>query len=319
MKVSAQAPGKIILFGEHAVVYGRPAIAVPVAQVNVRATVEATGGGVTVESRERGRQTPQTPMGDLADDDPLAAIISRALRSLDIADSPNIKITIESTIPIAGGLGSGAAVSTAIARALAKYFGRELTAPQISAMVYEVEKIHHGTPSGIDNTVIAFEKPVYYVRPHVIETFSVPVPFRLAIADTGIASPTKIAVGDVRRAWEADKAKYESLFDRCGDIAKQARALIECGQPGELGALMNENHKVLREIGVSCAELETLLSAAIKGGAAGAKLSGAGRGGNMIALVTEANEANVRDALLRAGAKRVVITEVSALPPSTGF
>ncbi len=307
MKVSAQAPGKIILFGEHAVVYGRPAIAVPVAQVNVLVTVEAAGGGVTVESRERGRQTA---MGDLADDDPLAAIISRALRSLDIPDSPNIKITIESTLPIAGGLGSGAAVSTAIARALAKYFGRELAAPQISAMVYEVEKIHHGTPSGIDNTVIAFEQPVYYVRPHVIETFSVPVPFRLAIADTGIASPTKIAVGDVRQAWEADKAKYESLFDRCGDIAKQARALIERGQPGELGALMNENHKVLREMGVSCAELEALVSAALEGGAAGAKLSGAGRGGNMIALVTEVNEASVRVALLRAGAKRVVITQV---------
>lgn len=307
MKVSAQAPGKIILFGEHAVVYGRPAIAVPVAQVNVLVTVEAAGGGVTVESRERGRQMP---MGDLADDDPLAAIISRALRSLDIADSPNIKITIESTLPIAGGLGSGAAVSTAIARALAKYFGRELTAPQISAMVYEVEKIHHGTPSGIDNTVIAFEQPVYYVRPHVIETFSVPVPFQLAIADTGIASPTKIAVGDVRQAWEADKAKYESLFDRCGDIAEHARALIECGQPGELGTLMNENHKVLREMGVSCAELETLVSAALEGGAAGAKLSGAGRGGNMIALVTEANEASVRDALLRAGAKRVIATQV---------
>ncbi len=307
MKVSAQAPGKIILFGEHAVVYGRPAIAVPVAQVNVRVTVEAAGGGLAVESRERGRQTP---MGDLADDDPLAAIISRALRSLDIADSPNIKITIESTLPIAGGLGSGAAVSTAIARALAKYFGRELTAPQISAMVYEVEKIHHGTPSGIDNTVVAFEQPVYFVRGQPIETFSVPVPFRLAIADTGIASPTKIAVSDVRRAWEADKAKYESLFDRCGGIAKQARALIESGQPGELGALMNENHKVLREMGVSCAELETLVSAALEDGAAGAKLSGGGRGGNMIALVTEADEANVRDALLRAGAKRVIATQV---------
>jgi mevalonate kinase len=153
---------------------------------------------------------------------------------------------------------------------------------------------------------------VFFVRNQSIETFSVPVPFRLIIADTGIHSPTKIAVGDVRKAWKVDHVKYGALFDRCGEIARTARSLIESGQPDQLGPLLTDNHRLLREMGVSCPELDALVGAALNAGALGAKLSGGGRGGNMIALIANESEAQVRGAVLNAGAQRVLATVISS-------
>jgi len=309
MIVTAEAPGKIILCGEHAVVYGRPAIAAPVSQVSAQVTIEENTTELLIHARDLNRLDRYS---DLAPSHPLGAIIRLTLSALGDAAPPNATLTIDSTIPIASGLGSGTAVSTAIVRALAKYFGRNFDAPTVSSLVYEVEKIHHGTPSGIDNIVIAFGQPVFFIRNQSIETFSVPVPFRLIIADTGIHSPTKIAVGDVRKAWEADHVKYEALFDRCGEIARAARSLIESGLPDQLGPLLTDNHRLLREMDVSSPELDTLVDAALNAGALGAKLSGGGRGGNMIALIANESEARVRGALLNAGAKRVLATVISS-------
>ena len=100
----------------------------------------------------------------------------------------------------------------------------------------------------------------------------------LAIADTGIHSPTKVAVGDVRRAWERERTRFESLFNRIAMVVETARSAIAAGEPERLGPLMDENHALLQEIGVSCPELDALVAAALSAGALGAKLSGAGRG-----------------------------------------
>ena len=320
----AYASGKIILFGEHSVVYGRPAIAVPVTQVKAQATVEGVeeGRGITVVARDLGRtyRLDQAPP-----DDPLRQIIvltlerlghgPRGLAPWGVGLDHDLTITISSTIPIARGLGSGAAVSTAIVRALIEHFSDQGCQPQlgpqdISDLVFETERIHHGTPSGIDNTVIAFEKPVYFVKDKTCEVFQVKRPLLIAIGDTGVPSPTKLAVSDVRRAWEREPSRYNRLFDRMGEIAVRARQAIERGGIGEIGHLMDENQRLLQEIGVSSPELERLIEAARKAGALGAKLSGAGRGGNMIALVTKKTKVPVVEALRQAGATAVILTEV---------
>jgi mevalonate kinase len=305
----AHAAGKVILLGEHAVVYGRPAIAVPVTEVQAQARIEPgpAGQGPVVVATDIGRQVV---VAQAPGDDPLARIVCLTLQAMHRDPDPDLMITVASTIPIARGMGSGAAVSTAIVRALAQHFGHWFPSRAVSDLVYQTEVLYHGTPSGIDNTVVAFEKPVYFVKGVGWEVFWVGQPFYLAIADTGISSPTREVVGDLRRRYEADPGHYEPLFERVGEIAAAGRKAIEAGQVKALGQLMDKDHTLLQEIGVSCPELDRLVLAAREGGALGAKLCGAGRGGNMIALIAEADRGRVDMMLRLAGASNVIVTQV---------
>ena len=314
--ITASTPGKAILFGEHAVVYGRPAIAVPVTQVRATASVEParSGRGTTILATDLARAVH---LREAPPDDPLGAIVRAALAYFSLPE-PDANITVHSTIPIASGMGSGAAVSASLVRALAKFLGRDLDEAAVSSLVYEVEKLHHGTPSGIDNTVVVYARPVCFVRGQPIQTLDVKWPFTIVIGDTGVQSSTKTAVGDVRAAWEADRERYERLFDRIGSIAEQARAAIESGAVSELGRLMDANHALLREIGVSSEELERLAAAARAAGAWGAKLVGGGRGGNMIALVEQAAREAVEQALIDAGARGAIATTIQPTTEDRG-
>ncbi len=311
--VTATACGKIILFGEHAVVYGRPAIAAPLTLLRAQAVVQAsTVAGVCLLAPDLGVHTTL----DAADaDDPLAAVLRHFAQAAKLAQWPDLTVTVHSDIPVASGLGSGAAITTAMLRALAAYFALPHLAnpPQLSALTYEVEKLYHGTPSGIDNTVIAYEQPVYFMRQqpqNQIEPFRPAVPIDLLVADTGIRSSTKVVVEDVRRRWQADPIRFEQIFTACGDIVAAARQAIEQGNLAELGQLMTYNHEWLQEMSVSGPELDVLVQAALEAGALGAKLSGAGRGGNMIALVTRETAVAVQMALQQAGAHRVLLTRI---------
>ena len=306
---TASAPGKVILFGEHAVVYGRPAIAVPVVQLKANAQVTAAppGSGLTLASADLGTRfsLATAPAGD-----PLAAAARLTLTHLAVPE-PDAAVTVHSEIPIASGLGSGAAVSTALIRALAGFLDHPLEPAEVSTLVFEVEKIHHGTPSGIDNTVIAYGQPVYFVRGNPVERLSAGAPFTLLIGDTGIASSTREVVERVRQGWTSAPAHYDALFDQVGDIATEARRAIELGDIEALGPLMDDNHELLIEMGVSCPELDELVDTARFSGALGAKLSGAGWGGNMVAVVEEDLVEDVRQALIQAGGRRVVWTRVT--------
>ncbi len=314
---TAYAPGKVILFGEHAVVYGRPAIAVPVTQVRACAIVEDRPGsqGLVIQAKNLGLQHRLgMPLHEDHPAYPLEATARHTLEWLKVEHVPSLALTVSSTVPMARGLGSGAAVATAIVRALSQHLGHTLTPQHISDLVYQTEIIHHGTPSGIDNTVVAFEQPVYFVRGQTIQILDVGKPFWLVIADTGVASPTKVAVGDVRRSWQQDCEKYEALFDRIGAIALQAKQALAYGDVKPMGMLMDENQQLLEAIDVSSPELQQLIQAARQAGAMGAKLCGAGRGGNMIALATPETAQAIATALREAGATDTIITEVRASP-----
>ncbi|HEU4326684.1 MAG TPA: mevalonate kinase [Roseiflexaceae bacterium] len=339
--ITTSAPAKLILCGEHAVVYGRPAIALPLAGIRARVALSdgPPSSGVVVEARDLQRRWA---LGDTPDD-PLSQLAADLLARFGLGTDPDLLLTIESDIPIASGMGSGAAVASALVRALARRFGHEPTPAQVSDLVFQSERRLHGTPSGIDNTVIAFEQPIWFVRAapnrassdilntsdqtdntapgtqhatlntqNSIAPLAIGASFRLLVGDTGVRSATHEPVGAVRRGWQADPARYEALFDAVAGVAGRVRALLAAGDVAALGPLLDENHALLQQIGVSSPELDRLVVAARGGGALGAKLSGAGWGGVMLALVTEQTSAAVGQALREAGAVRVLETEVGA-------
>ena len=305
----ASAPGKIILFGEHAVVYGRPALAVPVTQVHADVEVVASSRpGIWIDAPD---VDLHAELNALPSDHPIASVIHNFLFLWRVSPFPNLAIRISSTIPVASGLGSGAAVTVALTRALASHLHHSMTDEQVNTFAYEIEKLHHGTPSGIDNTVITHASPVYFIKGNPIETFQVTKPFTIVIGDTGIRAPTKESVGDVRKLWDANKPKWEATFEQVGKVARAAREAIESGDTDRLGKLMNENHTLLQEMTVSSTELDSLVTAARGSGALGAKMSGGGRGGNMIALAPPRLADEIARALQRAGAQHTIITQVS--------
>ncbi len=304
----AFAPGKIILFGEHAVVYGRPALAVPVMQVQAKVEVlDSNAPGIWIEAPD---VNLHAELSTLPATLPIASVIQSVFQHLNISRFPPLIVRVNSSIPVASGLGSGAAVSVALIRALSSALGCPLPDETVNALAYEAEKLYHGTPSGIDNTVITYARPVYFVKNQPIETFQVKEPFTIVIGDTGVSASTKEAVGAVRKLWEANSPYWEGVFDAVGRIVQQARRAIECGEVTLLGPLMDANHALLQEMTVSSPELERLVAAARLAGALGAKLSGGGRGGNMIALIRPDGQEQVAAALRAAGARNVIVTQV---------
>ncbi len=316
--MKASAPGKIILFGEHAVVYSRPALAVPVTQVHADVEVlNSPRHGIWIHAPIIDLRAELT---SLPSDHPIGSVILK-LFSPPFA-SPHflfekmggqrgVEINISSTIPVASGLGSGAAVSVALIRALSSFIFHPFSDDEVNLLAYEIEKLHHGTPSGIDNTVITYNKPVYFIKGQPVEMFKVGKPFTIVIGDTGIPALTKESVGDVARLWLRDTNHFEHIFNEIAQVSLIARRSIESGQPELLGELMDHNHSLLQELTVSSPELDKLVIAAREVGALGAKLSGGGRGGNMIALVGQAKAESVAGALISAGAQRTIITEIS--------
>ena len=297
------------MFGEHAVVYGRPALAVPVTQVHADVHISNSARpGIWIDAPD---VDLRAELNTLPSDHPIASVIHNLFFLLRVAPFPNLEINISSSIPVASGLGSGAAVTVALTRALAVHLGHSITEEEVNAFTYEIEKLHHGTPSGIDNTVVTYAKPVYFVKGQPIETLQVGAPFTIVIGDTGISAPTKESVGDVRRLWMNDRSRWETVFDKIGEISFTARRAIQAGKGELLGELMNENHALLQKLTVSSPALDRLVEAAQQAGASGAKLSGGGRGGNMIALVGLERAQAVSLALKDAGAKNTIVTQIA--------
>ena len=306
-----EAPAKAILVGEHAVVYGQPALAVPLFEFRARAQARFDHSLddviINLEGRRSSVSLERNP------ENPLALAVRLALQALGTKPG-NLELRLTSSVPVGGGLGSGAAVSAALMRAVASLFGVRWELEKLSALVYEVEKVHHGTPSGIDNTVVVYRRPVYFQAGEP-SPCSLGAELRLLVADTGLPGSTHEAVAAVRRAREADPEGLSSIMDAIGHLAVEARVALKEGDLLRLGGLLNANHRELQSLDVSSPELDALVAAAQEGGALGAKMTGAGRGGHALALVEESSAATVRQALERAGARKVTLCRVPATEP----
>ncbi len=321
MKVKASAPAKVILFGEHAVVYGQPAIAVA---IDKRATVTLTSKNNNTEKKEivlkaldlkleatinlhSGKNVILANHHDKIVE--ATAKIIEVMKERHDADWPeSMEITIVSQIPRGAGLGSSAAISVASTAALATAAGIQLSKDEISSIAFEAERIHHGTPSGIDNTISTFGGAVYFKRPEV-KNFSIPS-FSLIIGDTKKERETKKVVLGVKERKERLPHIYNPLLDVFGNLVDEALQVLTT-EPLELetlGHLFNVNQGLLNAIGVSSLELEQLIWASRNAGALGAKLTGAGAGGSMIALIETKKEQNVSEAIKNAGGEPLTVS-----------
>jgi len=295
------------------VVYGKPAIAIPIFDVSTKCTIVARP---TAPSDETIIIAPaiglKCNLSCLLEDHPIKVAIDLVLNHLKIDHLPVCEINIQSTLPTAAGLGSSASTSVALIRALSTFLGHPFEDEVVNQLAYTVEKIHHGTPSGIDNTVVTFGKTIFFVKGQESHFLQPEKPLTFVIADSGIKSSTSKVVAKVGQAYQENIEIYSSYFDRIGNIAQSARISFETGDLKSLGKSLIENHQVLQEMEVSCGRLDELVTNALQAGALGAKLSGGGKGGNMIALVEPDQAKELAAVLLDVGAVNTIITTIPA-------
>jgi len=293
---TSSAAGKIILLGEHAVVYGRHALAVPIPDA-VRAAASRTDGPTTLTVRDWRFRT-FAEAGGTAD-----AVVSLILDRLGVANS-NFSIRLATDLPQGMGLGSSAAVAVAITRAVAKCLGLEIEDADVNEIAFAAEKLTHGTPSGIDNTLSCYGKPMLFRNSDALagEVLLLDEMPPLVVGFSHVAGPTHEQVAGVKARFDQDESRYNAIFDQIDGLSKAGAEALKAKQYQELGALMNLCHGLLNAIQVSTVDLENMVSIARQSGAMGAKLTGAGGGGSIVALCPGTEDV-VRSALHQAGYK----------------
>jgi len=274
--------GKAILFNEHFVVYGVPSIVSAIGKHTV-AKIEAYDKK-ELKLEDLRKATPNYKEDKI---DQQKDSVNRIFKKMNIDVSKNgLKITLEGNLYCASGIGASAASCVAIARALSNYFDMDLSDDEINDIAYEGEMGYHGTPSGVDNTASTFGGLIWFQKgkTNVIEKIIMQNPVEIVIGNTGKVADTVAAVEGVRERKEKNPEKYQEIFNRAENITYLAKRALQEDDFKEIGKLMNENHKLLQQIEVSSRELDFLVNVARSQGAIGAKLTGGGLGGNMIAL-----------------------------------
>ncbi|WP_067535425.1 mevalonate kinase [Nocardia crassostreae] len=304
---TGRASAKLILFGEHVVLYGRPAISLPVPSLPVTARARRRPGPVVIESAELDTGARATvPAGQSGTAAPRLAV-SAVCEYLGLPDD-GLFVTVHSGIPAGRGFGSSAASAAAIIAAIAALSGRKLDDDTMFDLIQRSEALAHGKASGVDaRTVVSAGGPLWF-RDGTVTPLTVaagPVRPVLVVADTGVYGSTREAVATVHRRLAELGATGSGLLDRAEAITTAAAADLAAGRFTEIGTKMTKAHRILARLGVSCPEIETLVSAALDAEALGAKLSGGGLGGCVIALAADDQAAQeVCDALIDAGALR---------------
>ncbi len=282
MKGQGIGYGKAILFNEHFVVYGIPSIVTAIGKYTVAKIKPYDQPKLILEDNRDATPNYKEEKIDQQNDS-----INRILKKMGIDTSKNgIKITLNGNLYAASGIGASAASCVAIGRALSDYYNLNLSDDEINDISYEGEKGYHGTPSGVDNTASTYGGLIWFQKGenNIIEKIPMSNPIEIVIGDTGKVANTAAAVAGVRERKEKNPEKYKEIFDRTENIAYLAKRALREGDYKEVGKLMNENHKLLQQIEVSSDELDFLVEIARENGALGAKLTGGGLGGNMLAL-----------------------------------
>lgn len=286
--------GKIILLGEHSVVYGMPAIAIPIKSFISKTIMEYKKGEAEIITDYYTGSLDKTSNEILG----LVTAIKETITQLN-QDLQNFTITIKSEIPKERGMGSSAAVAVSSIKAIYNFFNEQLTKEKLLELTNIAEKINHGNPSGIDASTTISDEPIYYIKEQGIKSFKMNLSAYLVIADSGVMGKTKEAVSDVRKLFSQDKQKISRVLKELGRITDEAKTFLETNEVYKLGKNMSMAHNLLRKLTVSNDVLDKLVNCALDEGALGAKLTGGGRGGCIIALTKTLDQARKVSAKLK--------------------
>ncbi|CAH1854966.1 mevalonate kinase [Convivina intestini] len=293
---------KAILIGDHAVVYNQPAVAIPLLNMTVKATLLPSPVDQMVYLS--GFSGSLNELG--ADLEGIRQLIVRLLGHFNMVNQP-FSLTIESNVPQERGFGASAALATAITEAFFDYHHQSINAAELSVYTSISENIAHGSPSGIDAAAVSSKDPIWYEN-KTIETFQMNLSATLVLADTGVRGQTLRAIGIVRDLLETNHETSWAAINHLGEIAGEVRQDLYHNHPKHLGQLFTMAHHELQSLNVSHPKLDNLVNAALHSGALGAKLTGSGIGGAMFALAKDNNDAiQIANALSKAGAQNTWI------------
>ncbi|MBN1237414.1 MAG: hydroxymethylglutaryl-CoA reductase, degradative [Gammaproteobacteria bacterium] len=297
--------GKVVLLGEHAVVYGRHAIAAPV-PLTIRALVEDCDEGIHLMIPRWGveYQLARNPADRRSFEKPAGVVLDKLGLS-----GRGMRIEVFPEVPRSMGLGGSAAMAVAIVRALDAHFKLGLSDDEVNRLAFESEKVAHGSPSGLDNTLACYGRALVFRPgdPPLIEPLNITRPIPAVIGMTGYEGLTAKTVGRVREAWQQDGKLYERIFDQIDTLTLRGVQAIQDHDLPALGELMNVCHGMLNALQVSTPELEQLVTIARENGALGAKLTGGGGGGSIVAIC-ESDTTPVVNAIRAAGYQALPIS-----------
>ncbi|WP_235787211.1 mevalonate kinase [Streptomyces mutabilis] len=299
---TGSAHAKAILLGEHAVVYGAPALALPMKQLTVTAsagwshrTADGRYGVLFTMTGSASRPLATEASGSLG------RLAGEVKAFLGVSGGPNLDVIVDCAIPPGRGLGSSAACARAIVFALADLFGRELSQSDAFALVQTAESVAHGRASGVDAQAVGASAPLLFQGGQVRE-LPIGCDGLFIVADSGDTGRTKDAVGLLRSAFEQNAGAREKFVRRSRELTDAGRRALAEGRSERLGTCLTDNHELLRAAGLSTGRIDALVEAALAAGSLGAKMTGGGLGGCLIALTRMDQAREVTQRLHRAGA-----------------
>lgn len=279
-----KAHGKIILIGEHSVVYNQPAIAIPFKEVQVTTTITESDT-LSVDCIYHQGLLSESPTHL----DNLKVVVSETLKRLN--NIATFHIHISSNIPQERGMGSSAAVANATIAAIYDYFGVDLDEETQFELAQASEKIAHGNPSGLDAKVTISDKPIYFIKNTVLEPIDIHCNGYLVVADTGKKGQTLLAVSALSDKKKQNPVQIDELLLDQGNLSNHVKQALHLNDVTLLGHFLDQAHSNLVQMGVSDLTLNHLVKVAKEFGALGSKLTGGGWGGCMFALVNDLKKA----------------------------